>query len=369
MKIALLTFHNTANYGAALQAYALQKYLQEQDISNEYINYVNEKRKHTYSMSYLIIESIRKGDIKSALKYIAGSPFLNLRKWRFNKFYNKYLKVTSKIYSNSSEARELNDLYDYFLVGSDQVWCPENNGGDTAYLLDFVNDDKKKISYSSSFGLTEISDEYREKYSKCLSTFHSLAVREIIGQKIIKELTGRDAELVVDPVFLLSQRQWEEIMTPKKHNEKYIFSYTNTDNQISDFFATGYILNGRKNYILSRHTHLSDFINSNVRVKYFMSPQEFLSVIYYSDLVVTASYHCLALSIILNKPFVAILTGNEGKDERLLNLLKYLNLEDRILKSDMTVEEIEAPIDYQFVNIKIDRLKNSSIKYLSKSIV
>ena len=368
MKVALMSFHNAANYGASMQAYALEKYLLDNGIDCEYINYVNDTRKHMYSMSFLIMDSLRKKKIGTAIKYAAGSPFLNLRKARFKRFYKKYLKQTKKVYTTSQEASELNDLYDYFIVGSDQVWALENNGGDMAFFLDFVKDNKKKISYSSSFGLAKIEDKYKEKYANNLSSFHSLAVRETIGQRIVKELTGRNATLVVDPVFLLSKKQWEEIMPARKNNERYIFSYTNTDRQITDFLSTGYSLGDRKHYILSSHTRPRDFFNSKIRVKYCMPPQVFLRVIYDADLVVTASFHCLALSILFNKPFVVLLMGDKGKDERLVNLLSQLGLQHRIWAPAMTVSEIEAPINYEMVNRKIEQLRQHSVDYLINAI-
>lgn len=368
MKIALLSFHNAANYGAALQAYALEKFLLDNGIDCEYINYVNYTRKHMYSMTFMVMNSLRKKKIGAAIKYAVGSPFINLRKARFKRFYKKYLKQTKKVYTNSQEASELNDLYDYFIIGSDQVWALENNGGDMAFFLDFVKDNRKKISYSSSFGLAEIEDKYKDQYAHYLNCFHSLAVRETIGQRIVKELTGREAELVVDPVFLLSKQQWEDIMPCRKLNERFVFSYTNTDRQISDFLSTGYPMDGRKHYILSSHTRPGDFINKNVRVKYCMPPQEFLRVIYDAELVATASFHCLALSILFNKPFVVLLMGDKGKDERLVNLLTQLGLTNRIWSPSMTVNDIEAPIDYDDVNRKLEQMRQTSIQYLLSAI-
>ena len=237
-----------------------------------------------------------------------------------------------------------------------------------AFFLDFVKDDRKKISYSSSFGLAKIEDKYKKKYASNLGSFHSLAVRETIGQRIVKELTGRDATLVVDPVFLLSKKQWEEIMPARKKSERYIFSYTNTNRQIADFMSTGYSLGNRKHYILSSHTRPQDFFNNKIRVKYCMPPQEFLRVIYDADLVVTASFHCLALSILFNKPFVVLLMGDKGKDERLVNLLNVIGLENRIWTPQMTVEDVQTPIDYNIVNTKIEELKNSSVNYLMTAL-
>ena len=198
--------------------------------------------------------------------------------------------------------------------------------------------------------------------------FKALAVRESIGRDIIKELTGRDATVVLDPVMLLTKEQWMSLVPENIPSERYIFSYTNRDSQIADFFRTGFNLGGKKHYVLSRYTRPKDFLSSKVRVKYWMSPQEFISVIANAELVVTASFHCLAMSILLNRPFVAILTGDKGKDERPLNILRALNLESRILSPSMTVSDIQKPIDWNSVNKLIEELKESSLDYLTKAL-
>ena len=86
MKIALLSFHNAANYGAALQAYALQKVLESKGHESPYIDYQNAMRRHAYSMPYQIVSSLKKGQLKSSIAYIIGFPFMYLRKVRFDKF-------------------------------------------------------------------------------------------------------------------------------------------------------------------------------------------------------------------------------------------------------------------------------------------
>lgn len=368
MKLALLTFHNAANYGAALQAYAFEKFLTDKGYDCEYINYVNTSRAHEYSMSWHIWDSLSHGKIKNAIAYTLGSPFMTLRKWRFNRFYDKHLRKTYKIYKTSDEAAELNGKYDRFIVGSDQVWNPVCNGDDTAFLLDFVKNNRERISYSSSFGVDSIDEGHTESFKQNLSAFYALAVREQIGCDIVKNLTGRNAQLVLDPVMLLTKEQWMQLVPMGGKRESYIFSYTNRDSQTADFFKTGYSLNGKKHYVLSRYTRPQDFLSSAIRVKYCMSPQEFVTVITNAELVVSASFHCLAMSIILNRPFVAILTGDKGKDERPLNILRALDLENRILTPAMSVKDILAPIDWEVVNIKVGRLRASSVDYLSRAI-
>ncbi|MDT3356684.1 MAG: polysaccharide pyruvyl transferase family protein [Bacteroidota bacterium] len=369
MKIALISFHDAINFGAALQAYALQHALEHMGHESEYINYVNPARQHQYDMPFLFWEAFKKRQFTSAIKYLVGAPFLFLRKKKFKSFNKQYLKTTKKVFRSSEEAASLNSSYDRFIVGSDQVWNPVNNGNDTAYLLDFVKEKRKKISYSSSFGLSELDKETESKYRRCFDSFHALAVREEIGQKIVSRLIGRTPELVLDPVMLLSGEDWRTMaIDQKSSSEEYVFTYTNREQQISAFMRTGYNMAGKKMYKLSRYTRPRDFLNPSVRVKYWMSPMEFVKVISGAELVVSASFHCIAMAILLNKPFVAILTGNYGKDERLNNMLKMFNLENRALTDNMTEKDILSPIDWTFVNNEISSRRELSLKYLKDAI-
>ena len=130
----------------------------------------------------------------------------------------------------------------------------------------------------------------------------------------------------------------------------------------------GDVLNGRDLHKLARQTTLGDFLRRGVQVKYCMTPVEFLENVKNADLVVTASFHCLAFSLIFNKPFVCFLTGDAGKDERLAGLLKELGLENRVFRDGMTTKEALAPIDYASVNEKLEGEINASKDYLLKSL-
>lgn len=369
MTIALLTFHNAANYGAALQAFALQKALSDNGVENIYINYQNVHRKNAYSVTYHILSATKRLDLKGLVRYLAGSLFLIIRKGRFNVFYKKHLRCTKQIYRSSAEAKSLNDQYNKFIVGSDQVWNWKNNGGDHAYLLSFVENNKKKISYSSSFGVAEIPFDLKVVYQKYLSQFSHLAVREQYGVEIVKNLISRKPKLVLDPVFLLSKEQWMEIADSNRIDEPFIFSYTNKPNQLEQFLSTtNFNLKGIFIYKLSRNLTINDFLAKKVRVKYSMSPTKFLSYVRDAQLIVSASFHCVSLAIIFNKPFIAVLTGNKGKDERLINILHILDLTDRIYTQDMSSYQVKQPIDYDKVNSRIEKLKFSSIEYLNNAI-
>lgn len=369
MKIGLLSFHNAANYGAGLQAYALQKYLEDRGYDCEYIDYQNEFRRGAYDMNFQIKMEIKKGNIPAIIKLLVGKPLLKARNVKFKKFYKEFVRYSPQTFYNIQELKGTNSIYNKFIVGSDQVWNPKNNGNDISYLLDFVKDKDKTISYSSSFGVSKVPEFIRNDYTKCFNQIKHLSSRESSGVKMIKELTGRDAKLVLDPVFLLTREQWQEIIEKDFRHERFIFSYTNRASQYKDFVTTtGYSLEGVKNYKLSRYTTPIDFLNPSVRVKYSMSPTEFLHCVNDSELVVSASFHCVSLSIILNTPFVCFLTGDDGKDERLKTLLTHFGLMDRVFSKSMTIEDVHKSIDWSYVNEVLEKKRNDSIEYLLNAI-
>ncbi len=368
MKAALLSFHNAYNYGAALQAYALQCAVQKLGAECEYIDYRNAYRRNAYDMKYQFASALKSRKIMSAAKSLIGIPVMARRAKNFKRFYSQYLRKTDHEYTCSKEARELNGTYDKFIVGSDQVWNFSNNGGDTAYLLDFVDDDSKKISYSSSFGVSSLSSEVAEKYAGYLKRFNRLAVRESVGAEIVEKIAGRRAHLVLDPVFLVEKEEWEKIRGPfKPESRKYIFCYTNRQSQIGDFLNTGYV-KGEDLHVLSTHLAVKELLSRRIKTRMAMSPEDFLHEIDGADLVVTASFHCLALSIIFQKRFIVILTGDHGKDERILNLLKIAGLESRILKSTTTAEDVCTPIDYDAVDERLRPYLDSSREYLRSAL-
>ena len=368
MKVALLSFHNAYNYGAALQAYGLQCAVQQLGVDCEYINYQNKFRKSAYDMRYQLAQATQRKDVVRAAKVLVGTPLMKKRSERFDAFYAKHLRTTRRVYETSEEARATNDVYDKFIVGSDQVWNHHHNGGDTAFLLDFVDDDQKKISYSSSFGVSALSPELEDVYGTYLRRFHRLATRESVGAEIIAHVAGRQAHLVLDPVFLAGKDKWDELRdATATQRKRYIFFYTNRQSQLTDFLNTGYA-SDEDFHVLSTQITPREVASRRIKPCISMSPGEFLEEIAAADLVVTASFHCLAMAIIYHKPFVVLLTGDHGKDERITSLLRIAGLEHRILTSDMTKADVLAPIDYQLVDSRIAKQLEYSREYLRRAI-
>lgn len=355
MKIGLITFHNALNYGAALQTYATQKFLTDMGQECIIIDYVNESREKAYNMKAQIYKQIKQGNYKSALRMTAGSIFMNMRRRNFEKFHTKYYKTTKKKYRTLDEIKSINNDFDYFLVGSDQIWNPKNNGSDMTYLLEFVYDDNKKISYASSFGASKIPDNLIDCYRDNLSKIKHLSTRELLGLEIIKKLTGRDANLVLDPVFLLSKKEWIDLAKKEiPEKDPFIFVYTNRNKQFENMVnSSGLDISGHSIHKINRFLKPSDFLDPKIRVDYYITPEKFVSNILNADLVATASFHCVAFSILLHKKFIVFLTGDEGKDARIINLLKITGLTDRIYKDTMNSADINTEIDYSNVDEKL----------------
>lgn len=363
MKAALISFHNAYNYGACLQAYALQEAVDRLGVDCEYIDYINERRANGYKISARIANAIKAKNLKEIIKNVCGAPFVWSRGIKFDKFYASYLRKTDKVFSSVLEASVLDKEYDKFIVGSDQVWNDGHNGGDPAYFLDFVSDNKKKISYSSSFGIAEIPECDHERFSKHLNHISCLSTREKHGVELIKKLTGRQGHLVLDPVFLLDAEEWRKMIPQGKKDCDYTFYYINARFNPNDFgCVTGW--KEKKKHILSSSVSPKDFLKRDQKITFAMAPEVFLQEVDNAQLVVTTSFHCLAFAVIFHKPFVAILSGDEGRDERLLNLLQITGLEDRIFSRHMTIEDVKKPIDFDLAEERLSVYREYSKNFL-----
>ena len=198
-KIGILTYHRAYNYGAVLQAYALQSAIQNINYNVEIIDYCCD-----------YIEKIgSEKSIKNIIKFILSGRRINQTKKKFVKFRNDKLNLSNNDF-NRDTIKEIADLYDIYIVGSDQVWNYQGSNFDKTYFLDFVKQNTKKKSYAASFGISKIPPKYEKEYIRLLNKFSDISVREKQGINIINNLLGKDCELVLDPTLLLSKKEWKE---------------------------------------------------------------------------------------------------------------------------------------------------------------
>lgn len=352
MKIGMLTYHNANNFGAALQAFALERYLIQNGIDCEYLDYSCEKIEQRYRG-----KSVH--NIRDIFKFILDS----YRNKSFERFRKK-IKISKEKY-NRENIWQSNPKYDAFIVGSDQVWNYKLNGNDRTYLLDFST--KPRLSYASSLGMDHIDLEYQKIFFEHLKRFNSILVRETMAKNILQNLGVKNCDVALDPCFLMEDSFWVKMTKAIIHDDYILYYAFSAENlQMFEKRFSNRISHFRK-CKLGGGIKMKDFFSPFVSVKYTTGPLEFISLIKHAKLVVTDSFHATVFSIIFKTPFVTFYRNRPGKDARIRELLEISNLEEREFS---LIQENEL-FNSRFCENKLESLDNKrmfSRKILLKSI-
>ena len=293
IKVCTMTHHTVPNYGAVLQAYALQKTLEKLSVENEILNYKSMRVEKNYYRSFKLCETM-----KDKIKYFLYF-FQRKRYKKFDDFILNNLKI-SKAY-NRVELSTAEDKYDLFITGSDQVWNLNIHNGDTSYMLDFVKDSSKKGSYAASFGYKEVPEIYLDTTYNLLNKFSYLLIREKTGIEIIDSLDIKKQRFqVLDPTLLLTREDYVPFVT-SKNRKKYILLYDLINSSRLKQFALD----------LAKKTKLEIIcINPSfkrlkgVKNRFSVGPDEFIDLIANSEYIITSSFHGIIFSMIFEKNFI-----------------------------------------------------------------
>lgn len=370
MKIGIITFHASHNYGSMLQAYALQTFLVQMGHEVEIINYRQKKQKLQYARP-LNLETF--GNLKRSIRLLLSSIFEIpdlYRKWhRFEDFMNGYMNLT-KEYSTESELQECSKKYDVVITGSDQIWNTKVKDFSEAYFASFVGKGVKKIAYAPSMGPEPESECLNVDYLKNrLYSYDYIAVREGRAQNfLIDNNIEKKVDLVLDPTMLLDKSSYEMLIPPQPIiEEPYLFYYT-PGGHLNLFEQTQTIAEEYDLPIVvsTYNSKLSKVKNSRVRSVLNVGPLDFLNLVKNASVVCGASYHLMVFSVIFEKNFYCI---NGDKDSRLNTFLKLIDLEDRIVSIRQSGKVItKTPIDYKKVCIKLHDAKKRSMEFLENSL-
>ena len=286
----------------------------------------------------------------------------------------------ARYYEDKSDMQKLNAVCDKFLVGSDQLFNYEiYRRIDGFTKLDWVDDSHNKYCYATSFGVNQILGpaEEKENFAKNIKRFKSVSVRETAAEKLVKENFGVPATAVMDPVFLCNKEHYIKMLSPF---EKYaakgsVFCYILDPSLSKQGVIEAVCKHQEKNYFA-----VSDMWRSSENIKELWSlntyphvkNETWLANIYYSDFVVTDSFHGLCFSLIFNKPFV-VLPNEMRCNDRFVNILNLLGIPERLLPSDASQEFIasilDKKIDYSAVNKILDREITFSKVWLERYIL
>lgn len=357
MKIGILTFHRTNNYGASLQAYALCKYLCDNNIEAEIIDYQNSKMENDYIRAYAVPSGF-----KAKLRhYIFFRKSQLARKKAFAKF-NTLMNLSVDRYTEHSDMESVAKNYDYVFVGSDQVWNYNITENDWNFFLSFVPP-QKRVAYAASIGLDELADEHKNTIKTLLDGYARIGVREQQALDLLKNIGINNCELVVDPTLLLKKDDWLKLVGTPFIKEPYILLYSfGLTNEMRTFVTQ---MSEKRNIKI---VHI-DGSPKNAFSKTWTSargigPAGWVNLFYYANIIVTNSFHGTAFSINFEKEFYTEMLPPPAKvNSRLTNILATLDLEDRIIKSGKC-DASGTAVDYEAVNAKLDELREKSYAYI-----
>lgn len=350
MKIRTITCHDVYNYGASLQAYALQHFLSSQKHDVKIIDYKPQYLNRTYNFWYVSEKS-------RFYKQTKKNPFLHLlysiwniqhtyatwgRIYPFKHFKKKYLTCTNT-YHTTKELQKNPPQADLYIAGSDQIWntiLP--NGKDPAFYLNFGPSTTKKISYAASFGIERLDDTLRNNVKEYLTQIDEISVREKTGLQILQELGFKGTE-VLDPVFLIDKDNWVNTFALSKRiiKEKYILVY--------DIFQDNKTLIQKAKLLSAKYNLKIIAINDSKKTPYAEinisngGPIEFLNLIFNAEIIISCSFHATAFSIIFNKSFYVFY--NKENISRMRDFLCGINLLDRL-----NPESLDSTINWGKVN-------------------
>lgn len=368
--VATMTFHIAHNYGAMLQAYALQQAICKLGFRCEVLDYRFQyidqwsgiRSRHDLEQEYGTLG----GNLRFLHRYIKGNyRNISVMRRKFDQFMRKDIKLSKKVYFTPEALK--NAKYDVIVFGSDQIWNPElTNGLALEYFGKYFNTTSMRLmSYAASCGRAGFKEEYKKEILPLLRKFFSLGIREKGLTEFLRKEWGLPAQTVLDPVFLLSQEEWVELgeKADIKIKRPYLLIYTfQTDDDIYVLARDIAQKYGLEMVAISynRDERMTDIIQLTE-----CGPKDFISLIYNADFVCTSSFHGMAFSIIFEKDFYCM--GHPLYSQRNKDLLELIGMDSRLFFKRNEIKSIEK-CDYYFASRQVKKEKEKSLKFLETSI-
>ena len=367
-KFGVITTNRAINYGAVLQCLALSKKIDSfKDVECNVIDYAPIKKTYGRTISYKF-KSIK--DILYSLILFLNKSYRKGHEEKikgFDNFIFNKLKNSSKTYVNASDFGEELNEYDALVCGSDQIWNL-NIIDDPVFFLDFngFSPDINKVAYAPS--ITEImSSTQVEKIKTRIAGFKALSMRERKSAEKYTNLLGREVKNVLDPVFLLDEKDWLEIEEKPKNIEKpFILSY----GLVSDPLFKDCISELKKKHKGIKHVDLQvrpfNKYNAEICTNVF-SPENFVWLFRNAEYTCTSSFHGTCFSIIFNKKFISV--PARDRSLRIENIVEILGLEERHIKNPKEIKiALNKSPDFEKPNLLLSEKKDESLTYLKNAL-
>lgn len=380
-KLGICACYQHKNYGSQLQSYATTVELARRNIDFEIIRY---KKKTT---PLLLIKSlprllnpifindriIETSQKKMMLKLHPQLAQDNaVRNAAFDKFSQSRFKKLSPVYYGYEQLKEQSKKYTAVMVGSDQLWSPSGITSNF-YNLMFADNNTVKISYATSFGVSQINPRYHKIYNTFLNRLNFISVRENSGKKIVEELSLNKAEVVCDPVILLDAEQWlKEIPNKRLYDEPYIFAYFLGKSAEYRDAVTKFAKQKGLKIVTEPHMDSYNKADENFGdyTPFDIGPAEFVNLIRNAEYVFTDSFHGSVFSMLYQKHFLVFNrysdNSSSSKNSRIDSFCKNYGLSDR--RYNGNIADVENKINYEDVLGKVDEHRQKSKAFLDRAL-
>ncbi len=369
MKIGLVTQNCLWNFGSTLQAYALCEKVGALGHEIKILNYWPDDFYTLYNRKYLPLcgpLGIVPNKILHNAMTALHSKEIDVSRKSFTDFKLKRMNFTDRLYFSSEDLRESVQDFDAFMTGSDQAWSPKFI--DDARFLNFTRGSgKKTISYAPSLGVTHIDDKNSIKRIKLLlENVQFLSSREEIGSEILRDITSRDVETVLDPTLLHPRGFWETIAGDSPLIDcKYILAYVVHPNRNVKKIVNSIRRTFGLPVIMLVGSMSAAFYMDADKIYYAAGPAEFLNLILYAERTFMSSFHGIVFSLIFGKCCHAMMSRSD--DSRMSDIFKRMGIKNGIITDETDLGNLE-PTDYSRMDDLLALEVKKSEDYLKKAL-
>lgn len=355
MKIGIVTYHRTLNYGAVMQSLATRFVLEEMGHDVYYVDYWPEYHREMYAL-FPKNKFSKLGWRKKISFLLSLVKYYRSQKRRIDNF-DKFFQTHIYPY-----CQPVDESFDFVIYGSDQIWRKQKALGtyNPVYFGENTIKAKHHISYAASMGVLPDNDSDKAKVKKLVSHLERISVREDDLRQLLLSLGFENVSLNLDPTLLLNAEKWDRYLPTEKYTgEKYALMYIMGANAFDvkevKKFTDG---KGLKLIVLRGYAKTKE-TKTNITSS---DPHEFVRLIKNAEYVFSASFHGLAFSIIYGKQFFTSFMNNTGRAKSLLNVIGY---QERLLEPKSPIPQNLSPINYYDVAKKMTPFREESLKYLT----
>lgn len=374
-KVCIVTnYRNTGNYGAVLQAYALNKKIRDLGFVCETLDFSVAEQNGSKGVRYL--KRLKSGelkplagDLKRDICKVLVRRNIKIRRQALNRFKEN---IPHTRYYSHKDLSEISDQYDCYICGSDQIWRPTFEGNLIGiYWLNVIKGNCVKASYAASMGIASLPENVANEAKRYLSSFDYISVREDTAKDYLSALTGKKVEVSIDPVFLVDRVEWERLAKYPNNNEPYIFVYmihgsSNLLRSITNFARTHKLKIVTFPY-MAYFFRMNELNFGDVKV-FDAEPSDFLGYVNGAKYVFTDSFHATAFSIIFHTDFF-VSSANERAFSRIENLLSIAGLNERSVPAEGLLPEnydSKRQADWYEVDRRLKTKISESLDYLNR---